>query len=81
MEELEKSIRVNKLIDFYGNLLTKHQEEIISAYLPKMMSEEEVRSEIEKLDDKSMPSIMKHFKANFQGKADMGMVNKIARSL
>jgi len=58
-----------------------HQEEIISAYLPKMMSEEEVRSEIEKLDDKSMPSIMKHFKANFQGKADMGMVNKIARSL
>ena len=49
-----------------------HQVEIISAYLPKMMSEEEVRSEIEKLDDKSMPSIMKHFKANFQGKADMG---------
>ena len=38
-------------------------------------------AEIEKLDDKSMPSIMKHFKANFQGKADMGMVNKIARSL
>ena len=46
-----------------------------------MMSEEEVRSEIKKLDDKSMPSIMKHFKANFQGKEDMGMVNKIARSL
>ena len=75
---------------FYVNLVkrfndiceeSKKQKEVISKYLPKMMSEAEIRSEIEKLSDKSIPSIMKHFKANFDGKADMGLVNKIARSL
>ena len=33
---------------------------------------------INKLDDKSMPSIMKHFKQNYLGKCDMKLVNKIA---
>ena len=51
----------------------------LEAYLPKMLSEEEIRQEINKLEDKSIPSIMKHFKANFAGKCDMGLVNKIAR--
>ena len=32
MEELEKSMRVNRLIDFYGELLTDHQKEILSLY-------------------------------------------------
>lgn len=59
----------------------KKQMEVISKYLPKMLSEEEIRSEINKLADKSIPSIMKHFKANFEGKVDMGLVNKVARSV
>ena len=58
-----------------------HQEELISKYLPKMISEDEIRKEIDSLEDKSMPSIMKHFKANFQGKVDMSLVNKIAKSI
>ena len=58
-----------------------NQIALISKYLPKMMSEEEIRKEIEKLEDKSIPSVMKYFKANFEGKVDMGLVNKIARSL
>lgn len=58
-----------------------HQEETLKKYLPKMLSEEEIREEIAKMDDKSMPSIMKHFKANFQGKVDMSLVSKIAKSL
>ncbi len=58
-----------------------HQEETLKKYLPKMLSEEEIRDEIAKLSDKSMPSIMKHFKANFQGKVDMSLVSKIAKSL
>ena len=56
-----------------------HQEELISKYLPKMLSEDEIRKEIDSLEDKSIPSIMKHFKANFQGKVDMSLVNKIAK--
>lgn len=77
-EELEGYTKVNNLAQVES---TKKQKEVISKYLPKMMSEAEIRSEIEKLSDKSIPSIMKHFKANFDGKADMGLVNKIARSL
>ncbi len=57
-----------------------HQEEILKKYLPKMLSEEEIREEIAKMDDKSMPSIMKYFKTNFQGKVDMSLVSKIAKS-
>lgn len=57
------------------------QQDIIKKYLPKMLSEDEIRVEIAKLDDKSIPTIMKHFKANFDGKVDMSLVNKIAKSL
>lgn len=56
------------------------QQKLLEAYLPKQMSEDEIKAEIEKLDDKSIPSVMKHFKANFQGKCDMGLVSKIAKS-
>ena len=57
------------------------QEETLKKYLPKQLSEAEIREEIAKLDDKSMPSIMKHFKANFAGKVDMSLVSSIARNL
>ena len=56
------------------------QKNIIEKYLPQMMSEDEIRLEIAKLEDKSIPSVMKYFKANFAGKVDMGLVNKVARS-
>lgn len=46
-----------------------------------MMSEDEIRAEIDKLSDKSMPSIMKHFKTNFAGKVEMSLVSKIAKSI
>ncbi len=57
------------------------QKDIISKFLPQMMSEDEIKLEISKLQDKSLPSIMKHFKAKFQGKVDMAKVNKIAREM
>ena len=57
----------------------QQQREIIEKYLPKMMSEAEIRAEIEKLDDKKIPNVMKHFKANFNGLCDMGLVSKIAK--
>ena len=55
------------------------QKAILEKYLPQMMTEDEIRNIISTLEDKSMPSIMKHFKANFAGKVDMQVVNKIAR--
>ncbi len=57
------------------------QDATLKSFLPQMMSEEEIRKEILSLADKSIPSVMKHFKANFAGKADMGVVNKVARTL
>lgn len=52
------------------------QKAIIERYLPKMMSEEEILNEINKLDDKSIGNVMKHFKINFAGKCDMRMVSE-----
>ena len=58
-----------------------YQEEVANSFLPKMMSETEIKNEIAKLTDKSLPAIMKHFKNNYDGKVDMGLVNRIARTL
>ena len=57
----------------------ERQAKILEGYLPQMMSEEEIYNVIASLADKSIPSVMKHFKANYAGKVDMGVVNKIAR--
>ena len=57
----------------------EEQKAIIEKYLPKLMSEEEIRKVIASLEDKSMPSVMKHFKMNYDGKVDMSLVSKIAR--
>ena len=71
----EKANREDKVNDI------KAQMDAIKEYLPKMMSEEEIKEEILKLEDKSIPSVMKHFKTNFAGKCDMGLVNKVLKSL
>ena len=53
------------------------QIEIASSYLPKMLSREEIKSIIDSLEDKSVPTVMKHFKANFNGQVDMRLVQEI----
>lgn len=75
-EEKENYVKAGNMVEAEN---IEKQKAIVSKYLPQMMSEEEIKAEIEKLEDKSIPSIMKHFKANFAGKVDMGLVNKIAR--
>ena len=57
------------------------QMEVISSYLPKQLSEEEIRKIIDSLEDKSVPSVMKHFKMNYAGQVDMSLVNRVLRSL
>ncbi len=54
------------------------QRQILEAYLPAQLTEEEIKEIINSLEDKSMPSIMKHFKQNYLGKCDMKLVNKLA---
>ncbi len=57
----------------------KEQMQYIKKFLPAMLNEEEISSIIEGLADKSIPSIMKHFKINYAGKCDMSIVSKLAK--
>lgn len=68
-----KANRPEKVLDI------DEQKEVLSRFLPKMMTEEEIRIEIEKLEDKKIPAVMKHFKTNFNGLCDMAVVSKIAK--
>ena len=59
----------------------ENQIATVKSYLPKMMSKEEIKEVILSLDDKSVPSVMRHFKANYNGKCDMKEVNEVLRSI
>ena len=54
----------------------ERQIELAMVYLPKQMTKEEIRVEISKLSDKSIPNVMKHFKMNFSGRVDMRLVQE-----
>lgn len=56
------------------------QKAALVPFVPQQMSEEEIRQVIATLDDKTLPGVMKHFKMNYAGKVDMGLVSKIARN-
>lgn len=75
-EEYEQNTAMGRLEEANG---IAKQKEAVEAFLPKMLSEEEIKKIIASLEDKSIPSVMKHFKANYDGKADMGLVSKLAR--
>ncbi|MGN1201281.1 MAG: GatB/YqeY domain-containing protein [Candidatus Caccovivens sp.] len=57
------------------------QIEIASQYLPKMLTREEIKNIILSLPDKSVPVVMKHFKANFNGQVDMRLVQEVLKEL
>ena len=57
------------------------QLETVKAYLPKMLSQEEIKKIIEGLDDKSTPAVMKHFKTEYAGKVDMLEVGAVLKTL
>lgn len=61
--------------------------DLLSKYLPKQLTEEEINTEIDKVFDKIKPTsmkdmglIMKELTPIFKGKADMKTVNEIVRS-
>ncbi len=57
------------------------QEEVLNGYLPKQLSEQEIKDIIMSLEDRSVPNVMKHFKMNYAGQVDMSLVNSVLRSL
>lgn len=57
------------------------QLEVVRKYLPQLMSSEQIKEEILKLEDKSIPNVMKHFKINFAGKVDMKLVQETLKNI
>ncbi|MBQ7643275.1 MAG: GatB/YqeY domain-containing protein, partial [Clostridia bacterium] len=53
----------------------------IKKYLPKMLSEEEIKGIILSLPDKTTPFVMKHFKSEYAGKVDMRLVGAVLKTL
>ena len=53
----------------------------LQEFLPKMMSKDEIKLEIDKLADKNIGSVMKHFKINFAGKCDMRDVQEVLKNI
>lgn len=60
--------------------LTK-QIQAVEAYLPKQLSEEEIAAVINTLEDKSVPAVMRHFKANYAGSVDMRLVSEVLKKI
>lgn len=57
------------------------QIETVKKYLPKLLSEEEIKAIILSLEDRSVPLVMKHFKSEYAGKVDMRLVGSVLKSL
>ena len=63
-----------------ADILAK-QIEIVNGYLPQMMSADEIKNVILTLEDKTVPFVMKHFKANYAGKCDMRLVQEVLKNI
>ncbi len=57
------------------------QKALIEEYLPKMLSEDEIRKIIEGLEYKTVPSVMRYFKTNYNGKCEMKTVSDVLKTM
>lgn len=60
---------------------TRNQDElnVLEAYLPKQLTEDQMREIISLLSVKDMGAIMKHFKANYDGQYDGKTLSSIVK--
>ena len=77
-EEAENYKKVGNEEEF-NNI--NEQKSLIEKYLPQMLSEEEIKNIIMTLDDKTVPSVMRHFKTNYNGKVEMKSVSDVLKTL
>ena len=59
----------------------EYEKTLIEKYLPQMLTSEEIRAIIETLEDKTVPSVMRHFKSNYNGKCDMKTVSEVLKNM
>lgn len=77
-DEKENYIKVGNIQET-KNL--EYQIEIVSKYLPQMMTKEEIKNIVLTLEDKSIPTVMKYFKTNYAGKCDMRLVGEVLKEI
>lgn len=58
----------------------EYEKSLIEKYLPKLLSSDEIKEIISSLEDKTVPSVMRHFKTNYNGKCDMKTVSEVLKS-
>lgn len=59
----------------------EYEKSLIEKYLPKLLSADEIKEIIIGLDDKTVPSVMRYFKTNYNGQCDMKVVSDVLKSL
>lgn len=82
IEMFTKAFNSTKEQRYQGTIYNlRDKKEILKKLLPAQLSEDKVKEIINSLEDKSIPSVMKYFKTNYNGQVDMGMASRIAKSL
>ena len=82
IKELEEERDNYKMVGNMEEVETiEYEKSLIEKYLPQMLSEEEIKGIIETLEDKTVPSVMRHFKTNYNGKVDMKTVSNVLKNL
>ena len=57
------------------------QISVVNGFLPQMMSAEEIAAVIMTLEDKSVPAVMRYFKAEYAGKCEMRTVSEVLKTV
>ncbi len=74
-EGFVKADRPEKVAELDAQIAT------VNDFLPKMMSAEEIAAVIMTLEDKSVPAVMRYFKAEYAGKCEMRTVSEVLKNI
>ena len=74
-EGFMKADRPEKVAELDAQIAT------VNGFLPKMMSAEEIAAVIMTLEDKSVPAVMRYFKAEYAGKCEMRTVSEVLKNI
>jgi len=86
VKQLDQTINIlveNNKTDTELYVTSTKQKEVLTAYLPKALSEDELRTEISKIiaSTENKKLIIKNVMAALKGKADGSIINKITKEL
>ena len=82
IKELQEAVENYKKVNNEQEIAVLNEQiAFCEGFLPKMMSLDEIKTIILAMEDKSIPSVMKHFKANFAGQVNMADVQTVLKNI